>query len=74
MFGTSVWKEMTAHTVPMSLRHVDDFQKGQDDKNLYTKLREVRKVRLDRRNPESSAPSPKHWTLSAQSWNLNPES
>ena len=64
MFGTSVWKEMTAHTVPLYLRHVDDFQKGQDDKNLYTKLKEVRKVSFGPWNPESSAPIPKHCTLS----------
>lgn len=39
MFGTSVWKEMTAHTIPHSLRHLDQFVKGEDDKMLYLKIR-----------------------------------
>ena len=43
IYGTAVWKNMTAHTVPYSLRHLDAFQEG-DEVLMYTRLRDVRSI------------------------------
>jgi hypothetical protein len=52
--GTTVWKEMTQHTVPHSLRPVDGFQKG-DDLQLYKALTETRAIVFNH-HKASSAP------------------
>jgi hypothetical protein len=53
--GTDVWKQMTAHTVPHSLRHVDQFKTG-DDLLLYKSLAETRSIVFNHHKASSAAP------------------
>jgi DNA repair exonuclease SbcCD ATPase subunit len=53
--GTTVWKEMTQHTIPHSLRPVDGYQKG-DDLQLYKALTETRAIVFNH-HKASSAPA-----------------
>ena len=55
LYGTGVWKAMTAHTVPLALRHLDDFKKG-DDVALYKALTETRSIVFNHHKASSAKP------------------
>ena len=55
IYGTDVWKQMTEHTVPYSLRNIDQFKQG-DDLLLYKALTETRSIVFNHHKASSAAP------------------
>ena len=63
--GTSVWKNMTAHTVPKWLRPLGEYNAIESDHEVYTKLERSRRIVL---NPSFASTAPREELLSLQAF------
>ena len=63
--GTSVWKNMTAHTVPKWLRPLGEYNAIESDHEVYTKLERSRRIVL---NPSFASTAPREELQSLQAF------
>ena len=63
VLGTSVWKNLTAHTVPMWLRQVNAYDPIETDEVVYKQLERARKIVF---NPSLASTATENKTLAGK--------